>query len=263
MIGETANTLFTIRLTGENVRPDQIGAGDLAQLLIAAEQTVLSVAREENPDESEDIIVTLADVKSESVGLEFSSNRPELVRHAFYTVVDRVRANDFHALPGPVLEGLRTLTRFTSERKGHTQFWNGTANGPLLDLPPNFEIGIPRPQYQRGETVLYGNVERVGGVKPRIKLRVAPNRVIYGDVSPEQGRALGAALYKPAALRGKATWDIRTGQIEYFRVTEILTYAPTDIRDAFAELREATNGAYETVDDIDLFASQVREGELP
>lgn len=263
MLGEPANTLFTIRLTGEDVRPDLLGAGDLAQLLIAAEQTVLSVAREENPDESDDIILTLADVKSESVGLQFSSNKPDTVRRAFYTVVDRVKTNNFQALPGPVLEGLRTLTRFTSDHKGYTQFWNGSANEPLLELAPDFAVGLPRPDYQRGETVLYGNVERVGGVKPRIKLRVSPNKVIYGDADAEQARTLGTSLYKPAALRGKATWDARTGQIVYFRVTEVLSYAPTDIRDAFAELREATNGAYDKVEDVDLFASQVREGELP
>ena len=43
MPANTEKPLFTIRLTGEGVRPHLIPASDLAQLLVAAEQTVLAI----------------------------------------------------------------------------------------------------------------------------------------------------------------------------------------------------------------------------
>lgn len=53
MSANTEKPLFTIRLTGEGLHPHLIPASDLAQLLMAAEQTVLAVAVREHPDESE------------------------------------------------------------------------------------------------------------------------------------------------------------------------------------------------------------------
>ena len=66
-----------------------------------------------------------------------------------------------------------------------------------------------------------------------------------------------------AALRGQATWDAQDGSIAYFRVEEILHHEKTKPSDAFQELRQAANGAYDQIEDIDLFAWRVREGELP
>jgi hypothetical protein len=42
-----------------------------------------------------------------------------------------------------------------------------------------------------------------------------------------------------------------------------LHYEKTKPSDAFQELRQAANGAYDQIEDIDLFAWRVREGELP
>ena len=68
---ETVEPHFTIRLTGEGVRPHLIPASDLAELLIAAEQTVLALAGKEHPEAAEDLVVGLTDVKDASIGFTF------------------------------------------------------------------------------------------------------------------------------------------------------------------------------------------------
>ena len=96
-----------------------------------------------------------------------------------------------------------------------------------------------------------------------MRLRVSEREVISADVTEEQGRELGRKLYSETALRGQATWDAQDGSIVYFRVEEILHYQRTKVSSAFDELRKAADGAYDRIEDVDLFASRVREGDLP
>lgn len=263
MSADTTSSLFTIRLTGRDVRPHLIPASDLAQLLVAAEQSVLAIASRENPDAAEELIVGLSQVHDESIGFAFASNQPPVALAAYRELITLTENRTFRSLPARSLEGLRTLTSFTRDRQGSTQFWNGSGARPILDLSPDFAIEVPAPEYQRGETVLYGKVERVGGVRPRVRLRVSSKEVVYGDITEEQSRELGTKLYTEAALRGQATWDAQDGTVVYFRVEEILHYQKTKVRSAFQELREAAGGAFDQVDDPDLFATRIREGDLP
>lgn len=263
MIGNTENPLFTIRLTGEGVRPHLIPASDLAQLLVAAEQTVLAIATREHPGEAEDLVVGLSQVKDESIGFAFASNRSVIALSAYTELVTAISNRLFRSLPARSLEGLRTLTAFARLHSGRTQFLNGVGDHSLLDLPSDFAIEVPAPNYLRGETVLYGKIERVGGVRPRIRLRVSDREIVYGDITEEQSRDLGSRLYSHAALRGQATWDAQDGSVAYFRVEEILHYQRGKVTAAFEELRKAAAGTYDAMDDVDLFASRVREGDQP
>ncbi|MCK9590243.1 MAG: hypothetical protein WC076_01430 [Terrimicrobiaceae bacterium] len=256
-------SIFTIRLTGEGVRPHLVAASDLAGLIIAAEQTVAAIARRENPEAAESLIVGLSGIQDQSIGLAFTSNEESVISTAYQELVAALENRLFRSLPAQSLEGLRTLTQFARERKGHTQFWNGSQRGPLLDLPPEYAIEVPLPEYQRGETVLYGRIERVGGVRPRVRLRVSPKEVVYGDITEDQSRILGSNLYSETALRGQATWDAQDGTVVCFRVEEILHYQRGKATQAFQEPSDAAGGAFDQIEDVDLFATRIREGDAP
>ena len=185
-------------------------------------------------------MVGLTDVKDASIGFAFTSNYRDVTLSTYEKLIAAVGNRLFRSLPGRSLEGLRTLTRFSREHRGHTQFWNSNVTSPLLDLPPDYAIDVPPPEYQRGETTLYGKVERVGGVRPRVRLRLSRREVVYGDISEEQSRILGSRLYSDTALRGQATWDANDGSIVYFRVEEILDYERGSVAAAFDELRKAS-----------------------
>jgi len=155
-----------------------------------------------------------------------------------------------------------TPANFSRDHSGVTQFWNGATERPLLELPSESAIEVPSPEYHRGETVIYGKIERVGGVRPRVRLRISDREVISADINGEQSREPGSRMYSQAGLRGQATWDAQDGSIVYFRVEEVLHYHPAKVTSAFDELRTLVKGAYDEVD-INDYALKVREGELP
>ena len=257
------DSIFTIRLVGENVRPHLIPVRDLAQLMVAAEEAVGAVAARDYPDQAEELALGLSELQDRSIGFAFRSNLPALALAAYTELVTATDNRLFRSLPARSVEGLRTLTAFAREHKGSTQFWVGSAERPRLELPSEFAIEIPVPEYQRGETVLYGRVERVGGVRPRARLRVSQNDVVYVDITEEQSRELGRRLYQRAGLRGQATWDAQDGSVVYFRVEEILHYERGSASQAFAELRQASRGAYDAIQDVEAHVASVREGDLP
>ena len=87
MPANTEKSLFTIRLMGDGVRPHLIPASDLAQLLVAAEQTVLAIAARDHPEEADELIVGLTEVQDKSIGFGFSSNRADIVRSAYTELI--------------------------------------------------------------------------------------------------------------------------------------------------------------------------------
>lgn len=244
------------------MRPSLVAASDLAALLIAAEQMVSAVIQRHHPELDEAVIVSLSEISDRSIGFTFTSNKPDIAQSAYQELVSVVKESQYPSLPAQSIDGLRTLTRFTRERKGHTQFWNG-GDRPLLDLSPEFPIHVPKPDYIRGETVIYGKVEQVGGVRPRVRLRISEREIVTAQITEAQGRELGPLLYQETGLRGEATWKTQDGSIAYFRVKEILKHQTGSILTAFDQLAELVGGAYDTITDLDLLAQEVREGEAP
>ena len=224
---------------------------------------ILAIAVRGQPEREEEILVGLAEIQDQSIGLAFASNDKATVLHSYQELLSALSNRVFRSLPAQTLDGLRTLTEFSRQRRCTTQFWNGTQAGPVLELDSDFVLDLPRPEYVRGETTLYGKVERVGGVRPRVKLRLSTREVMYGDISEDQARELGKRMYLPAGLRGQATWDPQDGSVVYFRVEEILPYVGGGVRAGFDELNTATRGAYNQVEDVDQLALRIREGDWP
>ena len=66
--------LFQLRFTGGGVKPDAVPARELAELIIAAEEAIASVALQRNPALNPDeIVVGLVQIEEKSLGLSFAS----------------------------------------------------------------------------------------------------------------------------------------------------------------------------------------------
>jgi hypothetical protein len=67
----------------------------------------------------------LASVRDESIGFACTSNHPDSAQAAYRELVTLTENRAFRSLPARSLEGLKTLTTFSREHRGVTQFWNG------------------------------------------------------------------------------------------------------------------------------------------
>lgn len=239
-------------------------ARELAELLIATEDTISSIALKRNPGLNPDeIVVGLVQVENQSLGLSFASSSPDVVGSAFKEIADSITRRSFAGLPAKSVRGLRVLAEFNNTHNCRAQFWNGetTARQPLAEMDVGFELFLPEDHFIRGETVIYGKVERVGGVDPKVRVRLSEHEVVSCRLDEALAMELGAHLYTEVGLRGQATWDATDHSLAYFRVDEILPFENRGAAEAALALKDAAQGAYDAVKDVPGYVRRLREGD--
>lgn len=117
---------------------------------------------------------------------------------------------------------------------------------------------IPEPAKVRGETTLYGEVQRVGGATPKVQFRSIDGDLIYCDATRELTREAAVRLYEQVGLRGEAEWDLKTLRVTSFTIEEILSFEDVGVPSAFAELREIVGRYFDEISDVDAFVEQLR-----
>lgn len=258
--------LFQLRFTGGGVQPEVVPARELAELIIAAEEAVASVALRRNPALNPDeIVVGLVQIGEQSLGLSFAASSPAVVGAAFLELATSIATRSFGGLPAKSLRGLRILADFNALHHCRTQFWNGETNAhePLAEMDTGFERFLPEEHFIRGETVIYGRVERVGGVDPKVRVRLSEQEVISCRLNEELAKELGGHLYAEVGLRGQATWDAQDHSLAYFRVDEILSFENAGTVSAAYALKDAAHGAYDAVQDVTGFVRRLRDDDEP
>ncbi|MDE3067965.1 MAG: hypothetical protein KGJ60_10505 [Verrucomicrobiota bacterium] len=241
-----------------------VPARELAELIIATEDAISSIALQRNPGLNPDeIVVGLVQVESKSLGLSFASSSPDVVGSAFREIADSITRRSFTGLPAKSLRGLRVLADFNNTHNCRAQFWNGetTTRQPLAEMDVGFESFLPEEHFIRGETVIYGKIERVGGVDPKVRVRLSEHEVVSCRLDEALAIELGAHLYTEVGLRGQATWDATDHSLAYFRVDEILQFENRGAAEAALTLKDAAQGAYDAVKDVPGYVRRLREGD--
>lgn len=116
----------------------------------------------------------------------------------------------------------------------------------------------------RGETQVYGVLERIGGADPRFTLRISANETLHGDLPQELAVELAPRLYSWVGLTGVAEWNPKTGDTESFRATGVLSYKGTPFRKAMDLLRQSVGEYWEDEDEGEegSILYRIREGGM-
>lgn len=250
--------MVEVKLAGNNMRPDKIRSKELAEVIASYEDAIASVVVHNNPELAKDsIFVSLVAIENSSIGLHFSPNLQELTFDAAAKIALSISSNDFSSLPHNSVESLRNIWSFTKRHDCEAEF--RTVNGTsklVATLYPATEI--PTASKLTGETVLYGEIKRVGGVTPRITLRTIEGDTVYCDVSESMAKELGHSLYTEVGLKGKATWNAKTLELDTFVVESVMEYLSTSPVDAFRELGDLIGDSFVDVDDVEKLVSSLR-----
>lgn len=255
------NERLSLRLTGENLSPEKVRAGKLAEILQAVEDLIAAVVAQEHAQLTrESLVISLLSIEAGSIGLHFDSQLPEVVVPAFTRVAASIQNHQLEALPSASFPPFDTLLRFLRQYKAQADF--AVLNGreeTLATLTHDFTL--PRPSYVTGETTLYGEIVRVGGVEPKVEIKTTIGKTLYCPFEKSLAPQLGARLYKVSGLRGQAKWNLATREIEEFLVTDITHYEDTPITEAFDQLSELAGKYYEDITDVNAYLAKLRGRE--
>ena len=257
-----ASALIEVRFAGEDVQPETVKAGDVAEMIQAVEKMVESSVTRDHPEIKRDqVIVGFVEIQSTSLTLKFSSLLPDVTMSAFQTIGDAIATNQFSQLPTSSLDGLDTIASFTRRRHCTTDF--ALLNGGrkvLVTMTP--EIQITRLPLLAGDTTIYGQVVRVGGREPRVMVETVDGQTLYCDASVEIAKDLGERLYRTVGLFGLANWDAQTYTIEKFSIKGVTPYEGQPITEAMEELAKLVGSYYADVGDVERYIASIRGAAL-
>jgi hypothetical protein len=235
--------LFQVDIVGPN--PADVAFADLAEFVTALQRAV--AATQGVADET---TATLRLVK-----IEEGSDRLTLaVRREFVASVStlsaRVRDANYAALPRRAHTALSEMSKVVQRKRWGFRFVRDERlNIAAAEVAVDREIPAPKREAIKGATTILARCMRVGGVEPRVELRL-PNRqaLLNVDITETLAIQLGSRVYQDVVLAGEATWDPHTWEITEFSVTSISPYESMPLDVSFRELAHAAGRTWDNVD---------------
>lgn len=233
------NHTFTIRLAAAHMNVDTLSLRELAELLEAFHSLLgqAAVTGDTGPD-TEPLHFSLVGVKeSGSISYLVLANQREKGRAIYRQATSLLnrRHTERHAA-----KLARKLQDLAARWKTPVECYDVGATTPDVVIGVNELVDSPKIS---SETVLYGELMRVGGREPKAVLRVGKHSLIM-EVNRKFARELAPKLYQPVGLKGVATWDMETWEIVHFEPKELLEYEPVPCSQAFEELAQASPRAW-------------------
>jgi len=250
--------ILEIHFVGENISPENIRIGEIAVILDAIENVLLSVVSKKHEGLTKDILtIGLHNVNAGSLGLQFTSKLPEVVTPAFEQVAVSVRNRTIDAIPFESLNHFEKILSFVKRHHAQADFIvvNGISRN-LATLTSDFEL--PKPVHITGQTTIYGEIVRVGGVEPKVEIKTISGQTLYCPFEIELASQLGSLLYQLVGLDGNARWNTQNFEIEDFRVTGISIYRDIPMIEAFQSLSEIVDKYYSDIEDVVAYVAELR-----
>lgn len=254
------NALIEIKFIGKDIFPENIRVKELLEVAVSVEESLLAIIKRDNPNVSMDeIIISLVDIGEGSTVLRFKSSFPHLTAFAFKTLSSSIANNAYQNLPSSSVESIRKISNFTRKRNCEIEFRAPETN-LIAKITPQTRIIIPESYYLTGETVIYGKVERVGGVEPKVWIRITDREIIICDVTEDLAKELGRRLYSWVGLLGIAKWNIENYSVEEFQLTKITEYEETLLLNATAELSSLIGKYFKDIEDVEKYVNEELRG---
>ncbi len=254
------STTIQIKITGgDNIKPSGIRAKEIGDLIAAVEEMIASQVIAENSTLKKDSVrVALTGIAEGSIGLTFSPNLKGLTFPAANSIAEAINTNKYDNLSTGSTNALKIITKFTQRHECKAEFYANNGSPKLITAVTSDTV-IPDDILINGETTIYGEASRVGGVEPKVQFRTIEGILLHCQATKTLAREIGAKLYTEIGLRGRASWNSRTLKIEAFIIEEVVdTYKAVDLVSAFTQLGAAADGAFDEIEDVDIFANKLR-----
>ena len=269
-------TTFTIRLVGGGVRPESVplrrlsGVLDAVQRLVAASDVEPADVAEEEGNGTDETAASalvrslyLLDVRRKSAGYPVYAEDAAGVVQRLQLVG---RAEDEPELLAPFRGSVAPLEELSDHARKlgcQIEFRQPTQSGEevLATIGPNTADKIRRALYLTGPSTLVGTVERVGGATNRhcgLRLIQARHQLRCSVASDDLVKELGQRIYGRVTVQGIATWYRHDWRVTHFHIQAVESYEGGTATEVFAELRRASGGAWDRVEDPEAFIAELR-----
>jgi hypothetical protein len=266
---------FLVRLVGSDVKPWKVPMRTLARVLDAVQRLVEQTEDETesggstaqdtippgDPEENQIGIsgsqaLRLIGVRSASAGYAISTPLRSATIGVLASTGRAIEDPTNFDWSGPTISSIKTLSDVAASLDVKIEIRKprkGSRNGDVIaKITPQTYEDISESAFVRGNTSLYGTIERIGGTsEARCAFRLPDQtKLIYcGVADDELARKLGKHLYESVSIHGEATWLRSSWQIRHFKIREFDEPKAGSIRDAMREIWAAGGKAWDKIKD--------------
>ena len=258
------NGLMEIKLIGKDISPENMKVKELIEIAGSMEESILPIIKRDNPNVSmDDIIISLVNIGDGCVKYRFKSSFSKVALSAFIALSYSIANNAYQNLPAASIEPIKKISNFAKKRNCEVEFRAPVdSEHPIAKITPSTEIVVPELYYLRGETVIYGKVERVGGATPKVVIRISDKETISCDATEELAKKLGYRLYSWVGLSGTAKWNTEDYSIVEFQTEKITEYQETSLSSAMTELSSLIGKYFKDIKDVKKYVNEELRGEI-
>ncbi len=195
----------------------------------------MTVASDDD-DEDHSIPVCLVSLEDQSLGLKYQSIRMSAALLAWGTLGTVVNTGKFDLMSAKARMSLSCIANFVKKKDCVAEIQN-SHHGVIAKFDSS--LSIPSQKKIKGKTTVIGEVVRVGGSLPKVRLRLASGKELSCDTSESVARELGHRLYDTITCRGSAVWDYTSNEILSFKIETVGAFRKGKASEAFAALSEA------------------------
>jgi len=110
-----------------------------------------------------------------------------------------------------------------------------------------------------GSTELFGQCIQVGGVSPKVRVKLADGKIIPAQTTMNTAKEVAMHLYEDVLVSGEATWDAESWAIVGFQLIALKSYDLPNPITAFQKLADLVGKSWEGVD-ASAFVRELRYG---
>ncbi|MBH8556721.1 hypothetical protein [Hymenobacter negativus] len=241
---------FSFRLHGNGVSPETFRAREVGKLITQLEHAFQYYLEAKDGATSKDFSLSLVSVKDASLGLGFISHKTKSFLAAFLAITGSINSGDYSIIPTRTIREFQEIQKLVRAKNCVADFLY--QDEPFASIRPDTDIS-PSSTRIIGETVLYGEIKRVGGKSPTARVELDNGSIITCNViSQALAKQLGAKLYSNVALKGMASWSTYDNELLDFTIESLIHYAPPATnKEAFAGLSALLGHHWDAVDNIE------------
>lgn len=259
---DNGENIFTLRFWGDEneINPKSFSAKELGQIIVAFEESIRAIIDNSFPSvNQDDVKVCLIKIEDKSESLGFYIDDIPETNLALRVFSNSIQNNTYTSLPDKAYHGLKVIYSSVNNKNCNAELRHKSEN--LFTIYPNTELVKPELVNIESDGLIYGELLKIGGEKPRAWLRLDDGITFSFRLSREQVATLSPNMYKSIALKGRRKINTITDNIVGFKLYDIVEYKPYNTYNAIKELRGITNGFWDTLGDNGQINKYLRDNE--
>jgi len=234
-------SILKIRFSGKGISPLSFTAKELGELLIDLQKGMSAFAEffgDEDWKDS-DQTLSLVSIENKSSSLSFASYYPSALE-GYNLMIKSAKNKNLYGLPRDAFDGLKTISKLAKKKNCNAELSSEQdSEKKYAVITPEDTLIIPEEVYMRDTKDFYGEITRVGGVKPKVRFRTFGGSVLNGIATKKLAKEIAGMLYQTVKLKAEIKWLASSSEIEEIKILDVEEFEVQSNSDLFDDLRDS------------------------